>query len=335
MVNGVLCVHPAVCARSPSGLSATVAQLVVDGYDGFNIIRQFGQYYAIPQLGGPFFYERFMAHGYEPAFKGSTLAEVESLVDKYVGKPGATAEDNTPHLTLTDPEGVQYVQYRRRFFALPPNAGTFDPVRFTNGEYHNVVSDASLQQAQASVSAIRATYLRPGEFKLSDGFYPSEGKDGALLPRWSGGQAALTYMARGGDEVVLNAQVVQPLSVDAPTPDLALVLDGSPITPERWSTARIDPGRFRITVRLAPRPRPESLRQLLLLTPTFVPSRQQPPSQDARELGVLIEDISITEGRDQLRFRDVAARPPLAGASRQIVPELYIWSGKRLNVEGD
>jgi hypothetical protein len=91
---------------------------------------------------------------------------------------------------------------------------------------------------------------------------------------------------------------------------LTLVLDGAAVGPEKWHVVQVDPGRFAIDLTLDRGPRGAAPGQLLLLSPTFVPSQQPSPSSDSRALGISIEAISLTEGGKDIKFRDLPVRLP-------------------------
>ena len=163
-----------------------------------------------------------------------------------------------------------------------------------------------------AVSVLRA--LQPGEFALGGGFYESEGKPGDLLPRWSGSDPQLLFYPDRPGEMVIHMRLSQPALEDyvRSVPKLRYIWNGQQGLPGSLVVQLPEDSTYRMTYDMTmtiPEPEPGPNR-LELLTDTFEPKDWEPGSQDARELGLRIDSLSVEVDGAPQRFVNAAAPPP-------------------------
>jgi hypothetical protein len=124
--------------------------MVLQGYQGYNVILYNGTYYAIPQSAGAFDIQKIKSGGYNAYFTASSIAQLEQLIDASfvppVSPPGAT-------LVLQGYKGYNIVLYNGTYYAILQNEGAFDIQKLKSGSYSSHFSGDSLSHVEQLIDA--------------------------------------------------------------------------------------------------------------------------------------------------------------------------------------
>ena len=129
----------------PPDKGTTEPVLVEEGYDGYNLIRYQGRYYAVPQSEGGFDLASVRSGQYSSFFTGSSVEEVMHVID-------SSLESSLVQ------EGYQDYNIIRlgedRYYGIRQRDGTFNLERFRAGGYPQVVQGNTLEEVKQGIDAL-------------------------------------------------------------------------------------------------------------------------------------------------------------------------------------
>jgi hypothetical protein len=129
-------------------------ELVLHGVSGYNVIRYFHRYYAIPQSAGPFMLDKVKAGGYSSSFSGSS---VESVIRKVSTRSSDEshssydADPAQPELALEGFHGFNIIRIGDEFHAILQSEGAFEHARILSKKYSRSFSGRSLADVQRDI----------------------------------------------------------------------------------------------------------------------------------------------------------------------------------------
>jgi len=136
-------------------------ELVWHGVSGYNVIRCFDKYYAIPQVEGEFNLNKVKTGGYSSSFSGSSAdyvlkkiaANTQNPISPSVGH-FATAQ---PELVFEGFHGFNIIRLGGEFHAILQSEGAFEQARLLSREYSLSFSGHSLSEVQDAITESMAS----------------------------------------------------------------------------------------------------------------------------------------------------------------------------------
>jgi len=125
---------------------------------------------------------------------------------------------------------------------------------------------------------------------LTEGFYPPEAVDGRQA-RWTAGRAVLELRLRAGAQYSVRLTGASPRPAGVEPARTVLLVEGSEAAEHAWSA---DEREWATRIAVPTGPEPTRRVRLTLETNTWCPS-DVVGTEDARDLGVLLESIVIEE----------------------------------------
>lgn len=130
-------------------------ELALHGVSGYNVIRYFHKYYAIPQSEGAFSLDKVNSGGYSSCFSGNSL-------DKVLRKLPATASQMNhptpsyagpvqPELVVEGFHGFNIIRLGDEFHAILQREGAFDYAKVLSKKYSRSFSGRSLADVQKAI----------------------------------------------------------------------------------------------------------------------------------------------------------------------------------------
>lgn len=129
-------------------------ELVIHGESGYNIIRYFHKYYAIPQSEGAFDPDKVRSGGYSSIFSGNTADKVQRQIVKTAQETKQTTpnSDNvSPQLVMEGFLGFNIVFFDSEFHAILQSEGAFEYAKVLSKEYKKSFSAPSLTEVQSAI----------------------------------------------------------------------------------------------------------------------------------------------------------------------------------------
>jgi hypothetical protein len=123
----------------PPGSSA---QLLQEGYGGFNLVRYGNLVYAIPQGSGAFDVARINSRDYPIQFTGESIAEVRRLIDESPEKVPDALAPVTPTLIEEGYRGYNLLEVKGAFYGHRQGTGPFDFNKALHGDAAYVSGDS-------------------------------------------------------------------------------------------------------------------------------------------------------------------------------------------------
>lgn len=127
-------------------------ELLLHSVSGFNIIRYFHKYYAIPQSEGAFIPEKAESGGYSSSFLGLSVESVLGKISKAAVESKPLTKENTggskPELMLEGFNGYNIIRADDEFHAILQSDGAFECAKLLTGEYTCPFSGQSLDEVK-------------------------------------------------------------------------------------------------------------------------------------------------------------------------------------------
>lgn len=132
-------------------------ELVVQGASGFNVVRYFHKFYAVPQGEGPFSLERIAAKEYSRTFRGHSVDDILRQIEAATGSPIALAPAPTtrpvhPTLAKEGFHGFNIIHYGAMFHAILQSEGKFDIEKIGTDHYSRAHSGATLDEVMQAIA---------------------------------------------------------------------------------------------------------------------------------------------------------------------------------------
>ena len=138
---------------NPSGKEPDV-ELILHGVSGYNIVRFFHKYYAIPQHEGEFNLEKLKSRGYSSSFSDksvdSLLWKISKALDKgeQMEKNEDVGQEDLPYLADEGFNGYNIIFLHAKYFAILQNEGTFDYEKILSDQYDHFFSGHSIEEVK-------------------------------------------------------------------------------------------------------------------------------------------------------------------------------------------
>ncbi|PPK71569.1 glycosyltransferase involved in cell wall biosynthesis [Methylobacter tundripaludum] len=132
-------------------------QLVKQDASGFNVIRYFDKYYAIPQHQGEFLKEKADNGDYSICFVGNSVKEVLRQIaehDVQTQEEGRKQNQNNASAELIEEgiHGFNIIRFLDCFYAIPQSEGAFEYDRFLAGGYSRIYTQQSVADIKAAIT---------------------------------------------------------------------------------------------------------------------------------------------------------------------------------------
>ncbi|QSH40342.1 hypothetical protein P0136_00165 [Lentisphaerota bacterium ZTH] len=141
-----------------NGMAADV-ELSGEGIRGFNIIRYFFKYYAIPQSEGGFFLERIKNNEYSRSFSGITYLTTVAKVKRNVSLEEAAMleapNEVHPKLVFENFHGFNIIEFNGSFYGISQLDGAFDLEKIENDGYRTSFTGSTLLEVKKSINSYK------------------------------------------------------------------------------------------------------------------------------------------------------------------------------------
>jgi hypothetical protein len=135
-------------------------ELVVQGASGFNVVRYFHKFYAVPQGEGPFSLARIAAKEYSRTFRGPSVDNVLRQIEAATGRPITLTPEATepttrpvqPSLAKEGFHGFNIIQYGAMFHAILQSDGKFDIGKIGTSQYSREYSGKTLDEVMQAIA---------------------------------------------------------------------------------------------------------------------------------------------------------------------------------------
>lgn len=132
-------------------------ELVLHGVSGYNVIRHFHKYYAIPQSEGEFVPDKVRAGGYSSSFSGNSVEKVLRKIAVAARQTKQPAPGNggavRPELALEGFHGFNIIRLGDEFHAILQSEGAFEHAKVLSRKYNRSFSGRSLAEVQSAIVA--------------------------------------------------------------------------------------------------------------------------------------------------------------------------------------
>ena len=131
-------------------------ELVLHGVSGYNVIRYFHKFYAIPQSEGAFLPDKARSGGYTSNYSGNTAAKVLQKIDNATKQKLQIAQNNddsmSPQLVTEGFLGFNIISVGGEFHAILQSDGAFEYDKLLSKGYSQSFSGTSLSEVQDAIS---------------------------------------------------------------------------------------------------------------------------------------------------------------------------------------
>lgn len=131
-------------------------ELVLHGVSGYNVIRYFHKYYAIPQSEGAFMPDKAKGGGYSSSFSGNTADKVLRQIATATKEAIQAAPENDdslpPQLVLDGFFGFNIIRVGGEYHAILQSEGAFEYDKIISKSYSKSFSGYSLSEVQDAIS---------------------------------------------------------------------------------------------------------------------------------------------------------------------------------------
>ena len=131
-------------------------ELVHHGVSGYNVIRYFHKFYAIPQGEGAFVPDKARSGGYSSSYSGNTAAKVLRKIDNATKQALQTTQNNdnsmSPQLVTDGFLGFNIIRFEGKFYAILQSDGAFEYDKIYSKGYSQCFSGTSLSEVQDAIS---------------------------------------------------------------------------------------------------------------------------------------------------------------------------------------
>ncbi|MSR85546.1 hypothetical protein EXS71_03905 [Candidatus Uhrbacteria bacterium] len=131
-------------------------ELVLQGVSGYNVLRYFHKFYAIPQSEGAFVPDKARSGGYSSSYSGNTADKVLRKIGN-AAKEAIQAAPNkddsmSPHLVIDGFLGFNIIRFGGEFYAILKNEGAFEYDKILSKGYSKSFSGYSISEVQEAIS---------------------------------------------------------------------------------------------------------------------------------------------------------------------------------------
>lgn len=204
--------------------------------------------------------------------------------------------------------------------------GSFGPLA------HNrrwVPADSPVLQHWNILFAHFATWRRylSDSVDLGKGFYPSQGKDGALFPRWTDGSASFTIRLDGSSPVRIDVEYLDHRPSKIGPSDPTLLVDGKSVPATNVKVSMSSDWHYpnRITATLPSSWIHSGETTVTIASRPWVPAKVIPGSADSRTLGVFIASLQVMSSDSVLPIRSAPVAPLPVSASSPWSKAAWAW----------
>lgn len=131
-------------------------ELVMHGVSGYNIIRYFHKFYAIPQREGAFVPDKARNGGYSSSFSGNTadkvLRQIATATKQAVQVAPTNDSNEHPQLVLDGFFGFNIIRFGDEYHAILQSDGAFEYDKILSKGYSKSFSGTSLSEVQDAIS---------------------------------------------------------------------------------------------------------------------------------------------------------------------------------------
>jgi hypothetical protein len=132
-------------------------ELELQGVSGYNIIRYYHKYYAIPQIEGAFSPKRLKAGEYSSCFSGYSIEKVLRKIAASTSQSNQVASTNMgsvqAKLALEGYHGFNIIRLGNEYHAILQSEGAFDYAKILSKKYSRSFSGRSLAEVQSAIAA--------------------------------------------------------------------------------------------------------------------------------------------------------------------------------------
>ena len=132
-------------------------ELALHGVSGYNIIRYFHRFYAIPQSEGEFVLEKVKAGGYSSSFSGnsveSVIRKIASWEPRKIRSVLGNMAPSQPELALEGFYGFNIIRLGDEYHAILQKDGEFEYAKVVSKKYSLSFSGRSLPDVQREILA--------------------------------------------------------------------------------------------------------------------------------------------------------------------------------------
>jgi len=131
------------------------AELVKEGYKGFNIVESDGKYFAILQAEGAFDLNKAESGGYSEMVVAENVDEVLDKIDENPNLRNYDYDFYVPTLVEEGYKGFNIVQYAGRLYGIPQGEGAFDPVLIKAKKgYSRLFEGTQVKEVKAQIDMV-------------------------------------------------------------------------------------------------------------------------------------------------------------------------------------
>lgn len=130
-------------------------ELVLHGVSGYNVIRYFHKYYAIPQSEGAFVPDKARSGGYSSSYSGNTADKVLRKINNATKEAVQVIPNNdsstSPQLVVDGFYGFNIIRVGGEFYAILQSEGAFEYDKILSKGYSKSFSGPSLSEVKGSI----------------------------------------------------------------------------------------------------------------------------------------------------------------------------------------
>lgn len=131
-------------------------ELMVHGVHGYNVIRYFHKYYAIPQNEGAFLPDKVKSGGYSSCFFGNSTDNILHKITFATKKAQQTVPENEadipPKLVIDGFFGFNIIYFMGKFYAILQSEGSFEFDKILSNDYSQIFSSTSLYEVKNAIT---------------------------------------------------------------------------------------------------------------------------------------------------------------------------------------
>lgn len=131
-------------------------ELVFHGVSGYNVIRYFHKYYAIPQSEGAFVPDKVRGGGYSSSFSGHSADQVLRKIVNATKKAVQADPNNDgsmpPQLVMDGFLGFNIIRFGDKFYAILQSEGCFEYNKILSKGYSKTFSGLSLSEVKDAIT---------------------------------------------------------------------------------------------------------------------------------------------------------------------------------------
>lgn len=131
-------------------------ELVLHGVSGYNVIRYFHKFYAIPQSEGAFVPDKARSGGYSSIYSGNTadkvLRNIGNATKEAIQAAPNKDDSMSPYLVMDGFLGFNIIHFGGKFYAILQSEGAFEYDKIVSKGYSKSFSGYSISDVQEAIS---------------------------------------------------------------------------------------------------------------------------------------------------------------------------------------